>query len=139
MPFDMSEAIIAKHELTRSLVECCLRRAYELLEQGWIQGPFAVRRALTGCVAVDPADGQACAFCSAGALQRAAWEIDPNHMHLVEFGHWPRRQGPLYLEARKFLDGVCPAGNIVWFNERYGRTKEEVLAVFRVAIARSNP
>ncbi len=92
-----------------------LVEARRILENvGWCQGTYARDENSVAILTDDPG---ACQFCVMGALYFASDDSDVEE------------------EARALLNTVVE-GSIVAYNDAPGRTKEEVLAVFDLAIAR---
>jgi hypothetical protein len=87
------------------------------LARGWIQGHQAHDANGNFC---DPSDDRAVSFCIIGAIEHGRSE-------LVE-GYWPCTQ--ILERLRK---KVCTSP-VAW-NDKPGRTKEEVLAIFDAVIA----
>lgn len=109
---------------TPNHVRDVLIEARRLIAAGWCQGGFA-RCDAGGCKIDDPA---ATHFCIVGALRAAGYRVTrgaPNRTLAAEL---------LVSQAMTGLE--IYAVNLVLWNDRPGRTQEEVLALLDRALAR---
>lgn len=93
-----------------------LLRAAELVGRGWCQGTYALDAEGRQ---VDPTQPEAVAWCVAGAMIRAAFELAPNIADAQS----------LYSEA--YARFIGQAGSVATWNDRRGRTKDEVIEELR--------
>jgi len=103
-----------------------LRRARQLIERGWVQGPFAITKDGTHC---SPTLKCASAFCAAGARDRACHELAGSDLFVA-------------VSARNLLNKSAESlgsPSYIHFNDKPGRTKGEVLEMFDKAIAIAQP
>jgi len=100
-----------------------LRAAKAFIEQGWTQGCFA--REAKG-YPVSATYGGATQFCAVGALNRAAWES----------GAAPKRAIEAQTHLRSALDVRTGKAypSVSEYNDKWNRTKEEILSLFDEAI-----
>ena len=103
-------------------------KPYELIETtGWTQGCSA-RDALGNNVCTD--DTSAVAFCAYGSVCRAALIANPMDPADIE-----EAVGALNSSAQVALGGSLFTP-VAWYNDKPGRTKEEVLAFMRDTAAK---
>lgn len=102
-----------------------LQKARKLITEpgSWIQGHYA--QDANGKL-VDEESEDATCYCSSGALSAAACPRGQTEQELVE-------SQPYRYRARATLEAYMD-GNVIAFNDREGRTHEQVLAAFDKAI-----
>jgi hypothetical protein len=101
-----------------------LSRATELLRSGWTQNEFATKRDGASCDYDNP---DAACFCATGAIARASLDLGlPAKERIVA------RDVLRDLLRAEYADDVM---GIVGWNDSYGQTQAEVVAMFKRATA----
>lgn len=108
--------------MSRKQIAQTLRRAKARIEKGrWIQGDY-----------VDKRDGVMC-YCAMGAIQRSTTDFSKQNLAARVLAE-TLVEDPAF---RRFKTGhAYDSSTVVEFNDRRGRTRDQVLKAFDRAIAR---
>jgi hypothetical protein len=101
-----------------------LRAMRQRIEQGWIQGGYAKTKDGWVC---RPESELACAWCLSGAMLN----VGTQHPGLLDAITYLRQA---ILSSAFASPSASYGGEIIYFNDKKGRTKEEVLAKIEEAI-----
>ena len=106
-------------------VEEILEHAAKIVERGWTQN----RMAAFGYRDVDPVDPKAEAWCALGSIERAVYELSEGKLHPTKDADGVSMAHVATASVRDLLPGT----SLSWFNDRSGRTQEEISQLLRKA------
>lgn len=102
-----------------------LQTAKSIVADGWVQKAFACDKDNRSVAALDPS---ACEFCSAGALIKALGSEG------LESGLYETCLYALTVQINLGKERRFDSQGVVPWNDAYGRTKQEVVALFQATI-----